>query len=60
MSMSCPDCLQELEEPVDEVHSNYDSKRYKEGETTGYIYKCEACDALFIKRINGSIDYWNY
>ena len=46
--MECPDCNEEMGDPVDTTRSNVETKRTKVGQHTGDIYRCEKCEIAWI------------
>ena len=44
----CPDCGEEMGDPVDTTFSNIHTDRAKPGQHTGDIYECEKCEQRWI------------
>lgn len=44
----CPDCGNEMGDPVDTTFSNMHTDRAKPGQHTGDIYECEKCGQRWI------------
>jgi len=44
----CPDCGNEMGNPVDTTYSNMKTERAEIGQQTGDIYKCETCELFWI------------
>jgi hypothetical protein len=58
--MDCPECKNEMEF-IESVHSNYNSGRAFKGQHTGNVYKCKACDEIYLDDFLCSDLYiWNY
>lgn len=44
----CPECGNNMGEPVDKTYSNYNSGRARKGEHTGDVYTCKNCEIRWL------------
>lgn len=57
--MECPECGEDMGEPIDTTYSNTNTKRVTVGQHTGDIYRCEFCEIRWIDNfLSGRMEQW--
>lgn len=57
--MTCPECGNDMEHPIDTTYSNIKTERAEIGQHTGDIYFCEVCEERWIDDfLSGEVYIW--